>query len=289
MEAECANFEIARMARLLEVSRSGYYAWLHRLENPADAKVARNDLEAKILSIHRESNGTYGAPRITAELHDRGEVISKNSVATRMRDLGIEGISPRSFKVKTTTADPKACYPSDLVERDFDKGYLNAVLTSDITYLRVGEGFAYLCAIRDEHSGRVLGYSVDRHMRTSLVIEALQQAISLRGDDIQGAIFHTDRGSQFTDRRVVELREQNGIIRSMGKTGSCYDHATAESFWSIFKHEYFYRHVFEGMSELRAGIRSYMDFYNHKRRYSKIGNVSPVGYELTLLESAKAA
>ncbi|WP_152625788.1 IS3 family transposase, partial [Acidithrix ferrooxidans] len=77
MEAECANFEIARMARLLEVSRSGYYAWLHRLENPADAKVARNDLEAKILSIHRESNGTYGAPRITAELHDRGEVISK--------------------------------------------------------------------------------------------------------------------------------------------------------------------------------------------------------------------
>ena len=163
------------------------------------------------------------------------------------------------------------------------------VLTSDITYLRVGEGFAYLCAIRDEHSGRVLGYSVDRHMRTSLVLEALQQAISLRGDDIQGAIFHTDRGSQFTDRRVMELCEQNGIRRSMGKTGSCYDHATAESFWSIFKHEYFYRHVFGNMSELRDGVKSYMDFYNHKRRYSKIGNIPPVSYELTLTESAKAA
>ncbi len=91
-----------------------YYAWLQRLENPTDSKVARDDLEAKILSVHKESNGTYGSPRIIAELHDRGEVISKNSVATRMRYLAIEGISPRSFKVKTTTADPKACYPSDL-------------------------------------------------------------------------------------------------------------------------------------------------------------------------------
>ena len=126
-------------------------------------------------------------------------------------------------------------------------------------------------------------------MRTSLVLEALQQAISLRGDDLQGAIFHTDRGSQFTDRRVVELCEHNGIVRSMGKTGSCYDHATAESFWSIFKHEYFYRHVFGNMSELRAGVKSYMDFYNRKRRYSKIGNISPVGYELTLMESVRAA
>ena len=122
-----------------------------------------------------------------------------------MRDLAIEGISPRSFKVKTTVSDPKATYPSDLVERDFDKGRINMVLTSDITYLRVGEGFAYLCAIRDEHSGRVLGYSVDRHMRTSLVLEALQQAISLRGDDIQGAIFHTDYAEVFIKPRNLNF------------------------------------------------------------------------------------
>ena len=137
-----------------------------------------------------------------------------------MRGLAIEGISPRSFKVKTTVSDAKAAYPSDLVERDFDKGRINSVLTSDITYLRPNEKASSLtlCAIRDEHSGRVLGYSVDRHMRTSLVLGALQQAISLRGDDIKGAIFHTDRGNQFTDRRVVELCEHNGIIWSMGKT-----------------------------------------------------------------------
>ncbi|MDA8195649.1 MAG: integrase core domain-containing protein [Actinomycetota bacterium] len=147
-----------------------------------------------------------------------------------------------------------------------------------------------LCAIRDEHSGRVLGYLVNRHIKMRLVKEALDQAISLRGDDIQGVIFHIrSREPIHRSSESWNLCEANGIQRSMGKTRSCYDHATAESFWSIFKHEYFYRHVFEGMSEFTAGIRSYMDFYNHKRRYLQIGNISPIGYELTLLESASAA
>jgi len=282
MEAECANFEVSRMSRLLKVSRARYYRWLQRKANPSVTKVYRSELEAKILVIHKESRGIYGAPRITAELHEQGDFVSHNTVASIMASLGITGISPRLFKVITTIKDNTSSYPDDLVDRKFDQGSLNTVLTSDITYMKVGKHFAYLCAIRDEHSGRVLGFSIDNHMRADLVIDALKQTIRLRGKAIDGAIFHTDRGSQFQERRVVQLCEANAIKRSMGRTGSCYDHATAESFWSIFKHEYFYRHVFTDIDELRSGVADYIKFYNNKRRYSKIGNISPINYEITL-------
>lgn len=289
MEAECANFEIVRMARLLMVSRAGYYRWLSHRDRPSIAEQRRRDLSVKILVSHKESNGVYGARRITCDLADLGEAVSHNTVAVLMRELGIAGISPRVFKVRTTIEDPNATYPEDLVDRRFDHGALNAVVTSDITYLRIGDGFAYLCAIRDEHSGRVLGFSVANHMRTEIVTDALRQAIAIRNGALSGAILHTDRGAQFADRKVASLCEAAGIRRSMGRTGSCFDHATAESFWSIFKHEYFYRHTFFDIEDLRRGISKYMDFYNKRRRYSKIGNVSPINYELSLSKTNQAA
>ena len=288
MEAECANFEISRMARLLEVSRAGFYRWRSHRDRPSVAEQRRRDLSVKIMTCHKESNGTYGTRRITSELAEVGEAVSHNTVAARMKELGIEGISPRSFKVTTTVQDPSASYPPDLVERQFDQGALNAVVTSDITYLKIGDGFAYLCAIRDENSGRVLGFSVAEHMRTEIVTEALRQAIAIPNGALSGAILHTDRGAQFADRLVAALCEAAGIRRSMGRTGSAYDHATAESFWSIFKHEYFNRHTFSDLEVLRRGISGYMDFYNAKCRYSKIGNVSPINYELSLSRAAQA-
>ncbi len=220
MEAECANFEISRMARLLEVSRAGFYRWLSHRDSPSAAKQRRRDLSVKILTCHKASNGTYGARRITSELAEMGDAVSRNTVWARMKELGIEGISPRSFKVTTTVQDPNATYPPDLVERQFDQGTLNAVVTSDITYLKIGDGFAYLCAIRDENSGRVLGFSVAEHMRTEIVTEALRQAIAIRNGALSGAILHTDRGAQFADRLVAALCEAAGIRRSMGRTGS---------------------------------------------------------------------
>ena len=289
MEAECANFEVTRMARLLNVSRAGFYRWRSHRDSPSVAEQRRRDLSVKILVAHKESKGTYGARRITSELVEMGDAVSHNTVAARMKELGIEGISPRIFKVTTTVSDPNATYPPDLIERNFDRGALNAVLTSDITYLKIGDGFAYLCAIRDEHSGRVLGFSVAEHMRTEIVTEALRQAIAIRNGALSGAILHTDRGAQFADRLVAALCEAAGIQRSMGRTGSAYDHATAESFWSIFKHEYFYRHTFTDLEDLRRGVSGYMDFYNARRRYSKIGNVSPINYELSLSRAAQAA
>ena len=178
----------------------------------------RRDLEVKILAHHRASGGTYGSPRITADLHAEGERVSANTVAAIMADLGIEGISPRTFKT-TTVVDPTASFPPDLVGRRFDQGRLDAVWSSDITYLSCGEGDMYLCAIRDEHSRRVLGWAVDDHMRTELVTSAVDKAVFVRGGHAEGMILHSDRGTQYTAHDMAAAAAAHGLRRSMGATG----------------------------------------------------------------------
>ena len=163
MAAECANFEVTRMARLLDVSRAGYYRW-HEAQRrgPLASKQRRADLDVKILGFHKDSRATYGEPRITQDLVENGETTSHNTVASRMAALGLAGISPRTFKV-TTVSDPSATYPEDLVNREFAPEGLNQLWTSDLTYLKIGASDVYLCGVRDEGSSRVLGWQLADH------------------------------------------------------------------------------------------------------------------------------
>ncbi len=196
MAAECATTAITRMARLLEVSTSGFYKRAKRSATTdfSDREQRKADLTVKIIDHHRESAGVYGSPRITADLRAAGEVASEKTVAKIMSEIGLVGISPRTFKVATTIVDPTASFPADLVERQFDQGRCDAVWSSDITYLTCGEGDMFLCAVRDEHSKRVLGWSVADHMLTELVTDALAQAVAVRDGNVGGTIMHSDRG-----------------------------------------------------------------------------------------------
>ncbi len=152
--------------------------------------------------------------------------------------------------------------------------------TSDITYLTCGEGDAYLCAIRDEHSRRVLGWAVDEHMRTELVTAAADAAVFTRGGSVAGTIVHSDRGSQYTSYDMATACSRHGLLRSMGQTGICWDNAGSESLWSTVKHEYYKRHIFDTYTNLGVGLDNYLRFYNHERRHSSLGMISPIDFEI---------
>ncbi|GAA3690741.1 IS3 family transposase [Lentzea roselyniae] len=282
------RFALRRMARLLAVSTSGYYAYVKRCAATVltSRQQRRADLEVKIVQAHKDSRGTYGSPRITAELRGQGEVVSAKTVAKVMADIGIEGISPRTFKVRTTIADPSASFPPDLLERRFDQGRPDAVWLTDITYLSCGEGEMFLCAIRDGHSRRVLGYSVADHIGAGMVTTAIEAAVAVRGGDCRGTVLHSDRGGEYTAHLTAQACSRHGLRRSMGATGICWDNSPAESFWSTFKHEEFYRHVYAAKAELVAAIDNWVMFYNSMRRHSALGMLSPRDYEKSLRAAA---
>jgi len=166
MHAEKSSFTVSRMARLLEVPRSGYYAWVHR--EPSTLAIRRERIEGKVAWFHGESDEVSGSPRILMDLREDGEIISRKTVAHAMRRLGLRGISPRKWRT-TTVTDASDSYPADAVKRTWDTGVLNSVWVGDITYLRTWEGWLYLATVIDAHSRRVIGWAIDEHMRTDLL------------------------------------------------------------------------------------------------------------------------
>jgi putative transposase len=278
MHAEKSNHTVSRMARLLEVSRSGFYAWSKRL--PSTRAVRAEQIEAKIAWFHGESDEVSGAPRILADLREDGEVISRKTVAKAMRKLGLRGICPRPWRTTTQRAGGDT-YPPDVTKRRWDTGVLNAVWVGDITYLRTWEGWLYLATVIDAHSRRVIGWAIADHMRTDLVEDALKMAITLRGELPAQVVFHTDRGTQYASEQISTFATENGITRSMGYTGICWDNAMAESFFATLKTEFYYRRVWPTRAGASRAVGAWIeDRYNRRRRHSSIGQISPVAFEM---------
>jgi transposase InsO family protein len=287
IEAEKANFTITRMTRLLEVSRSGFYKWrATQVAGPTPAQQRRAAIDAKVAGFHDASDQVYGSPRILADLREDGEVISRKTVAASMRRQQLAGISPRRFTPVTTVIDLDAHRPKDLVDRRFDRGDLDRVWTSDITYLATDEGWLYLCAVRDGCSRRVLGWAVEDHMRTDLVESALSMAVTMRGVLPGQVIFHADRGTQYT---TGQLARRHDIAQSVGRTG-VWDNAQAESFWSALKSEFYNRYTWPTMAAARLAVGDWIErVYNCRRRHSKIGMISPTEFENRHTQTAQAA
>ena len=287
IEREKADFPVATMCRVLEVSASGYWAWVGRAPSPR----ARSDAEltSTIRRIHQDSRGTYGVPRVHAELRDTGTRCSRKRVARLMRAAGLEGVHRRR-SARTTVQDRDTAPAPDLVERMFETACPNVLWVADITYVPTWQGFLYVAVVLDAFSRRVVGWSMAGHLRTELILDALDMAIARRRPG-EGLIHHSDRGTQYTSIAFGRRCREAGVALSMGSTGDCFDNAMAESFFASLETELIDRSSWRTRAEARLAVFDYIEaFYNPKRRHSALGYLSPAEFERRYrLEESTAA
>ena len=276
VEREKATLPVRTMCRMLGVSPSGYYAWSGR--PPSARAVADAALTGAIRRAHARGRGTYGAPRVHAELHENGIHVGRKRVARLMAADGLAGISRRR-SVRTTVRDRDAVPAPDLVDRDFSAPGPDRLWVADITYLPTRAGFCYLAAVTDAWSRRVVGWSMATHLRTELVTAALDMAVARRRPG-PGLVHHSDHGTQYTSLAFGRRLREAGIAASMGSVGDCYDNAMAESFFATLEVELIDRSDWATPAAARAAVFEYIEvFYNRIRRHSGIGNLSPADFE----------
>jgi putative transposase len=286
IEVEKASYPVSMLCRLLGVSASGYHAWRRRPESPR--RRSDNALCAWIAHIHRASRGTYGAPRIHAELRADGTRVGKKRVARLMRELGLEGAYRRRYR-RITEADEHAAAAPDLVRRNFRATQPDQLWVADITYVRTWQGWLYLAVVVDTYSRRVVGWSMRDDLNAELVVDALQMAV-WRRQPAAGLVHHSDRGSQYTNWAIGRTLRDSGILQSMGSRGDAYDNAQAESFMSTLKTELIDRRSWPTRDDARRAIFDYIEgWYNPRRRHSALGYQSPAEYEKMTTKAADAA
>jgi putative transposase len=273
--AERATYPVRLLCRALGVSASGFYAWWRR--GPSDREREDHALLGWIRAIHGRSLGTYGSPRVHAELQHGHDIhVGRKRVERLMRADGLSGRHLRRRR-GLTKQDRAAAPAPDLIGRDFSPTTTpipGARMVGDITYLATGEGWLYLADTLDLATRSVLGYAMADHMRASLVVDALSMTAT-RVQLPEGAIFHSDRGSQYTSLAFARACDQLGITRSMGRTGSCFDNAAAESFWGTLKRE-LGRSWWCTRADARRAVFQYISvFYNRQRRHSALGYLTP--------------
>lgn len=273
IEVEKANYDVAFMCRLLHVPRSSFYAWRHRVETAGQAR--RRQLAGEVGRVFAAGRGAYGCRRVAAQLNREGHDCSVGLVAGLMRELGLAAVQPRAYK-RTTVRGQDPLDSPDLIGRDFTTdGAPGQRLVGDITYLRTGEGWLYLATVLDLATRMVVGWQMAAHMRASLVIDALEMARA--GGHVQpGAIFHSDRGTQYTSTEFHQYCQRIRARTSVGRTGVCWDNAVAESFFSALKNEMFHHHRFATRARARFAVADYIEvFYNRQRLHSSLSYRTP--------------
>lgn len=264
-------FPLSRMFRWAGVSSSGFYEWRGREESAAARR--RASLKEQIAEVFEASDSTYGYRRVHAELARRGVPAGLETVRLLMRDLGLVACQPRPFRPVTTVAGDAAAVP-DLVRRDFTATAPGAKLVGDITYIRTWQGWLYLATVIDCATRACIGFAMADHMRTELVVAALDAAAATY--DITGAIFHSDRGTQYMSEEFARAAECHGLRRSVGRTGVCYDNALAESFNAAVKVERVNRTQYPTREHARRDVTRYIEFhYNRTRLHSALGYRTP--------------
>jgi transposase InsO family protein len=264
------------MCCLLNLSRSGFYAWRKK---PLSAHSAQNvDLVREIRRIYAQGRGEYGSPTICEALRQEGHLVNHKRIARLMRQIGLRSRVVPRFKRTTRRCKDRDAAPN-LLQRNFYTDGPNRVWLSDITYIDTDEGWLYLTTVEDMWSRRMVGHAITDHLRATAVLHALEMALARRLV-APGLIFHSDRGTQYADHCVRRIFTTHGIIQSMSSTGNCYDNAMAESFFATFKKGHVFWERFRTKEEARRRIFEYLEvFYNRVRRHSSLGYKSPVAFE----------
>ena len=286
IEAERTNFPVPLMCRMLGVSKSGYYDWHGR---PPSERTRQDDaLTETIRHIHERSRRTYGSPRVHAELRALGTRCSRKRVERLMRGAGLRGCM-RGKRIATTCRGKRAAPAEDLVKRDFRASQMDKIWVAELTYVATEEGFLYLAFVLDVYSRRIVGWAMEDHLRTEIVVDALRMAL-WRRKPAPGLVHHSDQGVQYTALSFGERLKEVGINPSMGRTGTALDNAMAESFVSTLKAELVSRTRFPTRQAAKSAIFEYLEgFYNARRLHSALGYKSPADFEEDRMEGARVA
>ena len=264
------------MCRKLGVTRGGYYAWKQRAESPR--RETNQVLLEKIVEIHRKSRETYGYPRVFDALRQRGETCGKHRVARLMRDNNVVAKMFRRFR-KHSHQHHLLWEPRNLLLDRDPVTQPNEVWVCDVTYIRVGKHWNYLCTVMDLHTREIIGWHFSRQCNARLAKEAVLMALQDHNPG-EGAIFHTDRGTEFSNKELNAVLDEHNLLVSKSRKGCCWDNANMESFYHTLKTEMVYFHHFRNLVEATAYIMDYLHFYNHDRLHSSLGYQSPINYQL---------
>ena len=287
MKNHAHEFSIEKMAQILGISRAGYYDFLKR--KPSNIALENQRLTGEIKKIHKESRGIYGSPRIHKELKNKEEKCSRKRVAKLMRKEKIQSKIRKKWKTRKRKDDNLIMAVPNHLNQNFLVETLNKVWASDITYIPTQEGWLYVAVVVDLFSRKIVGLSMGETLHTSLVINALNQALVHRDVNVD-LMHHSDRGSQYRSKEFSEFCNKHGIKLSMSAKGHCYDNAVVESFFHTLKTELTHQCKYQIREEAKNSIFEYIEvFYNRKRLHSTIGYLSPVDFENNWTNKVKYA